>query len=232
MSKPITYPDKSLSRFKELGVTGNIKAKVISMDEKFRTNDTAKGKAGSFYKTAIILKDNTGTIGFDRWIPISELPFKLNDLISINEVHSVHDDYNDTWQIKSCSKSEVTIHTDESEFIAEAEKIADEHVVVAIGSPLTSKSIGTVELGTYSKEKGAGTITVDMPFNPKAIESEFEYYPEWDIPTLRKKHAKEPQGIIRGHIENLIEGKKLQDMVSELIRVFHLLLKLLEGMKK
>jgi len=209
MSKPITYPDKSLSRFKELGVTGNIKAKVISMDEKFRTNDTAKGKAGSFYKTAIILKDNTGTIGFDRWIPISELPFKLNDLISINEVHSVHDDYNDTWQIKSCSKSEVTIHTDESEFIAEAEKIADEHVAVAIASPLTSKSIGTVE--------------VVMP--PPVKNPEWPFFPGMTIFELRAIHIKEPVGAIRGHIENIIMWREDKDQRNQII-------KLLEGMKK
>ena len=213
MSKPMTYPDKPLAKFRELGVTGNIKAKVISMSERFRTQDTAKGKEGTFYKTAIILKDSSGTISFDRWMHASDLPFKVNDIISITEVHSVEDTFNGTWQIKACSKSVCTVHTDEAEFITEAEKIAD-----------------TVNLPV--KAVKSDTITVDMPFNPKAIESEFEYYPEWDIPTLRKKHTKEPQGVIRGHIENLIEGKKLQDMLSELIRVAHLQLKLLEGMKK
>ncbi len=116
------YPDKSLSKFKELGITGNIRAKVISMTERFRKNDTLKGKSGSFYKTDITLQDESGTIGFDRWMTIAELPFKINDTITITEVHSAENTWDGvtTFYLKACSRSEVEIIDKIGEAIDEA----------------------------------------------------------------------------------------------------------------
>ena len=190
MSKPLIYPDKPLSAFMELGITGNIKAKVIFMEEKFRPRDTDKGKAGTFYKTAVTLKDASGTIAFDRWAPAADLPFKLHDTIYINEVHSVEDTYNQTWQIKTCSKSVATIVTEE--------------VKKPISQDYNPK--------THQK--------VNMPFNSEAIESAFTFYPELDQAKLRNMHTEEPQGVIRGHIENTVLMKRL---ITATLRVGDLL---------
>ncbi len=212
MSKP-KYPDKPLSKFKELGITGNIRAKVISMTERFRKNDTAKGKAGSFYKTDIILQDDSGTIQFDRWMTIAELPFKLHDTISVTEVHSVENTWNGitSYELKACSKSEVEV----------IDKIIDEAIQKA----------NTVSNTTAVTPESKIQI-INMPHNPDKIESEFIFYPEFDHPLLRKMHAKEPQGSIRGHIENVILRMQIRDATIENTKATNRVGDLLEAMMK
>lgn len=200
MSKKPSFPVKTLDKFIELGVTGNIEnVRVVTIHEILRVKDSPKGKKGDPLKCSIQLQDPTNTIWIDLWKPEADLPFKLNDVISINEVHSIWDEYHETWQIKSCSRSEVTIHD-----TGKIPHIPDE----VYGEYDTSQHKKPIELGTYSKEKGVGTITVDMPQPPTPDRVVHPYFPGMTIFELRDYHMHEFNGAIRGHIENIIMRKE------------------------
>ena len=198
-SKP-SFPDKPLSRFDDGGVTGNITATVIQIKELTRKKDTPKGKAGEPFRCNVQLQDNTAEIWMEVWKPEAELPFKLGDTIYINEVHSEYNEFFKSYQIKSCSRSEVKIidpsaqrKAATTEFLGKMDEISTKTV------PLTADYLNPKgELKKYE-----GTITVDIPAQPEHR----PYFPAMTIFELRDYHANEKRGEIRGHIENIIEMK-------------------------
>ena len=195
MDKP-TFPVKTLDKFIELGVTGNIeRVKVVTIHQinRVKDSDKGKGKAGDPLKCSVQLQDPTNAIWIEFWKPEADLPFKINDVISINEVHSIWDDYHETWQIKSCSKSEVTIH--------DTEQIP--HIVDTV--------MGPYDTSQHKKPD----IVIDMPKPPTPDRVVFPYFPGMTIFELRDYHANERQGAIRGHIENLISDREHHSALME-----------------
>ena len=193
MSKP-SFPVKTLNKFIELGVTGNIEnVTVITIREILRVKTTTKGNSGDPLKCTIQLQDSTGTISMEVWKPEAELPFKLNDVISINEVESDWNDWNETWQIITCSRSEVTIH-----------------------DPVRIPHIPDVVLGAYdTSQHKQPDIVIDMPKPPTPDRVVFPYFPGMTIFELRDYHMHEKVGAIRGHIENIIMMKELIEAIKK-----------------
>jgi len=198
MSKPI----KPLAMFKQDGITGDVQAFVAEIKELIRKKDTPQGKAGTPFRCNVKLSDNSAELYMEIWKPEADLPFKLNDTIFINDVHSEYNDYFKSWQIKTCSKSKAQVidksaqrKVTETEFLAKMDEVSTD--------PIKPKSFEEVK-----------TQTVMMPTTPEHR----PYFPAMTIFELRDYHLNEKRGDIRGHIENIIMTKTLIDTLKEFIK--------------
>ena len=85
-------------------------------------------------------------------------------------------------------------------------------------------------------EKVTGHTVIDMPLPPTPDRVEFPYFPGMTIFELRDYHKHEPNGAIRGHIENIImrmEASTERVRIIELLELFKIRIEwLVEAVRK
>ncbi len=139
-----------------------------------------------------------------EWFPksainmkVMEKDFLINPLIQTFYIYE--------WFIDLKAKENKTEKKTETEFLKTAETAEIPHIPDISGPYNTSQ------------HKPAPKITtVNMPYNPNVIESEFVFYPAFDYPKLRIMHTKEPNIAIRAHIELVMQNKQIIDLLKEM----------------
>ncbi len=188
----IDYPTYTLDKFNVKGIKGNIKGVTVEAIKEFKYN-----RAGNELQACkVLLKDKT-----ERWLTIwkseENLSFIRENVISISAVESkVNTKYNN-FEIKICKESVVIVHNKKTVNTGETVKVSK----------------------TQSTEPMIKTETVDMPYNPKVIESKYIFYPAFDYPQLRKLHTIEDFDV-RAQIELVMQNKQILDAI---IRVGNIL---------
>lgn len=223
MSKPKPPMPKALSRFTaEGGVTGDITATVIEIKEVTLKKASKLGKVGDPFRCNVQLQDNTAEIWMEVWVPEADLPFKLNDTISINEVHNEYNEYFKAYQLKTCSRSKVKIVNPSAQRKADTTEFLGKMDEITTNTPIEKTFLTTPN---PDPKTTSNTQTVIIPAQPEHR----PYFPAMTIFELRDYHLREREGAIRGHIENTIQRKTAEAQRDTII---DLLGRLLEEKKK
>ena len=165
-----------------------------------------KGQISNETEKAIQIDVMTTEEIFSTWVPKSALNMEeMNEnYLSVTGIQTFH-------VVQWFLDMKKTEAKDKARKEADNTKATFLKTVVSGTIPVKTQ---TVELGTYSKEKGVGTMTIDMPQPPTPDRVEHPYFPGMTIFELRDYHKHEREGAIRGHIENIIMMKELVDQVK------------------